>query len=153
MHCANCSIFFPTFNSLPWLSTANKVRLLEWKGRLDLAMYASRRSPPLLLEEIATYVPTKLEAGDAEWKGLFQRLFEFDDDGHAAKLARAVAYGEVASKQYESEDWAKIKGFMWLKIGNMVLDSVEDTGEHWARSVGFDEAWENYEDRPRQTHL
>jgi len=153
MHCVNSSIFWPTFNSLSFLTTANKVRLLQWKGYLDLAMYPSRRSPALHLEEIATYVPKKLEAGDAEWKGIFQRLFEFKDDGHAVKLGRAVANGEQISKGYENEEWAKVKGFMWEKAGNMVVDSVEDTGNTWARSVGFEEAWEIFEDRPRQDKI
>jgi hypothetical protein len=153
MHCANCSIFFPSFNSQAWLSEANKVRLLQWKGWLDLAMYASRRSPPLLLEEISMYTPKKLEAGDAEWKGIFSRLIDFDDDGHAIKLGRAVRNAELVSKEWEGEDWAKIRGFMFEKIGNMVIDSVEDTGANWARSVGFEEAWTDYEDRPRQVHL
>ena len=153
MHCANCSIFFPTFNAQSWLSTASKVRLLQWKGYVDLAMYASRRSPALLLEEITTYVPAKLEAGDAEWNGIFQRLFEYQDDGHAIKLGRAVANGENVSKGYEDEEWARIKGFMWEKVGNMVVDSVEDTGVRWARSVGFEEAWKDYEDRPRRAQL
>lgn len=116
-------------------------------------MYTSRGSPPLLLEEVATYVPKLLEAGDAEWPGLFRRLFEFADDGHAIKLGRAVAYAEVANKGVEDEEWAKIKSFMWEKVGNMVVDSVEDTGNTWARNVGWDEAWEGYEDRPRQSHL
>lgn len=110
------------------MTEEQKIRLLEWKVRLDLAMYASRRSPELLLEEISGYVPKLLEAGDAEWNGLFQRLFEFEDDGHAVKLGRAVAHAEVVSKAYEDQDWAKIRDFMWLKIGNMVVDSVEDTG-------------------------
>jgi hypothetical protein len=153
MHCVNSSIFWPTFNSQSWLSTLNKVRLLQWKGYLDLAMYASRRSPALFQEEISLYTPTKFEAGDAEWKGIFQRLFEFQDDGHAVKLGRAVRNGELVSKGYEDEDWAKVKGFMWEKIGNMAIDSVEDTGVHWARSVGFEEAWRDYEDRPRKVRL
>ncbi|KAI9647188.1 hypothetical protein NHQ30_003571 [Ciborinia camelliae] len=153
MHCVNTSIFFTSFNSQDFLSEAQKARLLEWKGRLDLAMYASRGSPELLLEEISGYVPKLLEIGDAEWSGLFQRLFEFEDDGHAVKLGRAVAHAQVVCQGYEDEDWAKIKNFMWLKIGNMVVDSVEDTGETWARSVGFDEAWSKFEDRPRQKQL
>ncbi len=153
MHCVNASIFWPTFNSQSWLSTPNKVRLLQWKGYIDLAMYASRRSPALLLEEISLYSPARLEAGDAEWKGIFTRLFNFQDDGHAVKLGRAVRNGELQSKGYEDEDWAKVKGFMWEKIGNMVIDSVEDTGVHWARSVGFDEAWKDYVDRPRKAQL
>ncbi|RAL66339.1 hypothetical protein DID88_006008 [Monilinia fructigena] len=153
MHCVNSSIFFTSFNKQDFLTEAQKARLLEWKVRLDLAMYASRHSPELLLEEISGYVPKLLEAGDSEWSGLFQRLFEFADDGHAVKLGRAVAHAQVISQDYEGEDWAKIKDFMWLKIGNMVVDSVEDTGETWARSVGFDEAWSKYEDRARHVHL
>lgn len=129
MHCVNSSIFFTSFNKQDFLSEAQKIRLLEWKGRFDLTMYASRRSPELLLEEISGYVPKLLEAGDAEWNGLFQRLFEFEDDGHAVKLGRTVAHAEVVSQGYEDQDWAKIKSFMWLKIGNMVADSVEDTGD------------------------
>jgi len=153
MHSVNCSIFFPTFNAQTWLSEANKIRLLKLKVYTDLAMYVSRGTPPLLLEEVATYVPKKLEAGDAEWKGIFQRLFEHEDDGHAVKLARAVRNAEVMSKEYEGEKWAKIKTFMWEKIGNMVVDSVEDTGNNWARNVGFEEAWANFEDRPRNSSL
>jgi hypothetical protein len=80
-------------------------------------------------------------------------LISHIDDGHAVKLGRAVAHGEVVSKKYENEDWCKVKSFMWLKIGDMVIDSVEDEGEHWARSVGFDEAWKKFQDRPRQIHL
>ena len=153
MHCVNCSIFFPTFNAQTSLSTASKARLLAWKGYVDLAIYASRRAPSLHLEEIATYIPKELEAGDAEWKGIFQRLFDYEDDGHAIKLGRAVANGEQTCKKWEEEDWAKIKGFMWEKIGNMVVDSVEGPGEAWIRGAGFKQAWEKFEDRPRQTQV
>ncbi|PMD37389.1 hypothetical protein L207DRAFT_514664 [Hyaloscypha variabilis F] len=163
MHCVNSSIFFPTFNAQPWLSTANKVRLLQWKGYLDLAMYASRRSPPLLLSEITDYTPAKPK--EADWSGIFTRLWNFLDDGHAIKLARAVRNGELVGEAWEEKarkvgkengavgDGMKVKGKMWGKIGNMVIDSVEDTGAHWARSVGFEEAWVEYEDRPRKSQL
>lgn len=114
-------------------------------------MYASRRSPPLLLEEVSTYVPAKLPAEtettdgrgtarDTEWPGIFERLFDFGDDGHAVKLGRAVRNGEAVSEGFEGEEWCRIKGFMWEKVGNMVVDSVEGGGDTWARSVGFEEA-------------
>jgi len=137
MHCVNSSIFFPTFNKQSWLSTANKVRLLQWKGYLDLAMYASRRSPPLLLEEISTYVPAKLEKGEGEWPGIFERLWEFKDDGHAIKLGRAVRNGELTAGKHGDVEWERIKGFMWEKIGNMVIDSVEDEGVNCKLSFPF----------------
>ena len=65
----------------------NKIRLLEWKGRTDLVMYASRRSPKLLLEEITGYVPKDLQARSAEWKGIFRRLFDFEGMSLIAHLA------------------------------------------------------------------
>jgi len=161
MHCVNSSIFFPTFNAQSWLSTANKVRLLQWKGYLDLAMYASRRSPPLLLSEITDYTPAKPK--EADWNGIFARLWNFEDDGHAVKLGRAVRNGELVSEAWESKnggttngmatDGMRVKRDMWKKIGNMAIDSVEDTGVRWARSVGFEEAWKDYEDRPKKSQL
>jgi Questin oxidase-like len=153
MHCVNSSIFWPTFNAQSWLSTANKVRLLEWKGYLDLAMYASRRSPPLYLNEITDYAPAK--PASSSWDGIFTRLFEYEDDGHAVKLGRAIRNGELVSKAWEGKenDWIRVKGDMWEKIGNMAIDSVEDTGVRWARSVGFDEAWTDYKDRPKKSEL
>jgi len=159
MHCVNCSIFFPTFNAQPWLSQANKIRLLEWKGYLDLVMYASRRSPAPLLDEIANYAPKKpstknspseaAAGGQTSWPGIFQRLFEYGDDGHAVKLGRAVAHGQAFCEKYEKdgEEWCVVKGDMWEKIGHMVIDSVEDKGATWVRSAGFKEAWEEYGDR------
>jgi len=105
------------------------------------------------MEEISSYVPEKLETGGAEWKGIFQRLFEYEDDGHAVKLGRAVANAEKMSREYEEEQWAKIRAPMWEKIGNMVIDSVEDTGNTWVRNAGFDKAWAKFEDRPRKTHI
>jgi hypothetical protein len=78
MHCVNASIFWQTFNNLPWLSIEYKARLLEFKARLDLVMYASRRSPKPLLEEITGYVPKDLEVGGGEWSGIFDRMFEHE---------------------------------------------------------------------------
>jgi len=159
MHCVNSSVFWPTFNALPWLSTAAKCRLLEWKGRLDLAMYASRRSPELLGEEIRGYV-SKDEGG---WLELARRLYAIPgDDGHAIKFLRALGEAERVCGAFEGEgwarikgaEWARIKGAEWARVGNMVVDSVEEAqGKEegtWARSVGFDEAWEGVGDRTRR---
>ncbi|KAL2062642.1 hypothetical protein VTL71DRAFT_5714 [Oculimacula yallundae] len=149
MHSTNTSIFFPTFNALPFLSTANKIRLLQWKVYLDLAIYTSRAAASLDLGEISLYTPSKLEAGDAEWPGILRRLSEFADDGHAVKFGRAVANAERLCKPYEKDGdgVGVVNGFMWEKIGNMVIDSVEDTGDRWIRGAGFPEAWENFGNR------
>ena len=146
MHCINCSIFFSSFLRQEWLSTSNKIRLLEWKGRLDLAMYASRKSPKLLLNEITDYLPKQPTDG---WEQIFKRVDRHQDDGHASKFIRALAHGQQASAPYEEKELWPIRGDSWLKLAHMVIDSVEDDGNHWVRSAGFSQAWDQFHDRAK----
>jgi hypothetical protein len=153
MHCVNASIFWPTFNSLSWISDENKVRLLEWKARLDLVMYVSRGTPPLLEGEIEEY--TKETAKDVSWNSLADRLYKVKrDDGHAVKLLRALGTAERETRNLEG---GKVKRGQWVGIGRMVVDSVEDVQgteqSAWARSVGFDKAWDDVKERPGKTSL
>ena len=150
MHCLNSSVFFHSFINQDWISKKSKIRLLEWKGRLDLAMYASRRSPELLLDEIKNYHPKQPSSGSADpWGPIFERVGRIEDDGHASKFVRALAHGQILCAPYEHKAEFKIKDDMWLQLGNMVIDSVEDSGERWVRSAGFPEAWRDFVDRPR----
>jgi hypothetical protein len=147
VHCVTSSIFFPTFNALPFLSLDNKIRLLKFKAYADLSMYASRHCPELLLGEVEAYEGSSSKE-ETEWQGVFERLWQLPvDDGHAVKFGRAMAYGEQALKGYEEEEWVRIKGNMWAKIGNMIADSVESPGSRWVRSAGFDEAWKDFGER------
>ncbi|KFY40940.1 hypothetical protein V495_05163 [Pseudogymnoascus sp. VKM F-4514 (FW-929)] len=153
MHCVNASIFWPTFNALSWISDENKVRLLEWKARLDLVMYVSRGTPPLLEGEIEEY--TKETGKDVSWTSLGERLYKVKrDDGHAVKLLRALATAERETRNLEG---GKVKRDQWVGIGRMVVDSVEDVQgteqSAWARSVGFDKAWDDVKERPGKTSL
>jgi hypothetical protein len=141
MHCINSSIFFSSFLEQLWLSPANKVRLLEWKARTDLALYASRGCPKLLLDEITTYKPK--HGVDAPWEDVFGRVRALPDDGHASKFVRALAHGEKVCKPWEGEEGFPIKGDMWRLLGHMVIDSVEGTGTHWVRNTGFEDAWKD----------
>ena len=145
MHSVNCSIFFSAFMKLPELGLENKVRLLEWKGRYDLASYASRGSPQLRMDDIRHYRPNKPEMG---WPGIIKRVNGLEDDGHVAKLIRALAHGEELCKEYSGEAFP-IQSDMWLKLGHMVIDSVEETDAKWVRNAGFQQAWEKVADRPR----
>jgi len=56
-HHVNASPFWLTINAQPWISTETKVRILEWKIRLDLIQYAARACPPLSLNNITSYKP------------------------------------------------------------------------------------------------
>lgn len=151
MHCVNCSIFFPTFLKQAWLKSEDKKRLLEWKARSDLIMYASRKSPDILVEEILNYKP-KMPPKDENkpWAEIFERVKRKEDDGHSAKFVRALAHGKDFCQRYERMGVYefKMKGDMWDKVGHMAIDSVEDSGTTWARSVGFDKAWSDFPDRP-----
>lgn len=116
MYALNSSIFFSTFLKQPWISTANKVKLLNWKGRHDLCLYAARGSPPLLLDEITGYVPKYPYSG---WNDIFERARNFKDDGHACKMVRALAHGERICVSYEDNAKFNVKGEMWLQLANM----------------------------------
>lgn len=117
IHAVNCTIFFSAIIDSPWINTRAKVRLLEWKGRMDLILYASRHSPRLDLNEITDYRISK------SWAELFQAGINHpEDDGHVVKLLRAIAHGEQISKPLEKHGKAKdlvMKGDAWLKAGNM----------------------------------
>ncbi|KAJ5708940.1 hypothetical protein N7493_010274 [Penicillium malachiteum] len=155
IHCVNSAIFFSKFMDLPYLDEKSKLRLLEWKGRMDLVMYVSRNSPSLLLDEVSKY-PAK-----DSWDTVISRAVAHPtDDGHLAKLVRALAHGENVCQPFESG--SPISGDMWLRIGNMVLvansfpastavDSTAGCRDRgmWIRSTGFDEAWENFSGRAR----
>lgn len=139
MHCLNSSIFFSSFLKQDWLSDANKARLLEWKVWNDLAMYASRKSPELLLDEIKNYKPKQ----PSDWTGVIERVRRMEDDGHASKMIRALANGQQACAPYEAKLDFRLKGDDWLQLAHMTIHSVEADGPHWVRSTGFDEAWKS----------
>jgi hypothetical protein len=148
MHSVNASIFFSAFLEQEWMRVEDKVRLLEWKGRLDLAMYASRGCPELRLEEVTGY-----EAKRAwNWEEIVKKVDVMEDDGHVPKLIRALKNGEERCRDFEGREGFPIKGEMWLQLGRMTIDSVdglnEDTAK-WVRNVGFAKAWEKVPDRAR----
>ena len=82
---------------------------------MDLALYVSRRSPKLDMNEVRSYKSKKSD----DWNGLFQRATVVPDDGHAPKLIRALANGERVMKKYEDKEWCTVKNEDWVTIGNM----------------------------------
>jgi hypothetical protein len=138
MHCVNSSIFYSSFLKQQWLSDANKVRLLEWKVWNDLAMYASRKSPEIHMDEIRNYKPKQ----PSDWDKIIERVRSMEDDGHACKLVRALAHGQRVCAPYEAKPEFRLKKDDWLQLAHMTIDSTQTDGPEWVRSAGFDEAWE-----------
>jgi hypothetical protein len=143
MHCVNSGIFYSSFLEQKWLSEANKVRLLEWKVWNDLTMYASRKSPEIHLDEIRNYKPSQ----PSHWDKVIERVRSMEDDGHAAKLVRALVHGQQVCAPYEAKPEFRLKKDDWLQLAHMAIDSVQTGGPEWVRSTGFDEAWETVPQR------
>ncbi|KAL4784963.1 hypothetical protein BJX76DRAFT_367261 [Aspergillus varians] len=141
MHCVTSSIFFSVLVRQDWISVRDKVRLVEWKGRLDLMWYAVCGVPELDVDAVKGYRGEK--TGNMGWEELFAVVNEQHDDGHVAKLVRALKNGEEACKGFEDEEDFMVKGDMWLKIARMSYDSTIDTTmqTRWVVMAGMESAW------------
>ncbi|KAK1778377.1 hypothetical protein QBC45DRAFT_414289 [Copromyces sp. CBS 386.78] len=137
MHHVTSAPFFTTVNAQDWISLDTKVRLLEWKIRMDLVQYAARGAPELSLDAITSYQPKEKKASGTP-EEIISNLHFFEDDGHAIKLARAA---RICQLYYQTRD-----DDYWNKIYHLIVDSVLAPGPHWVRSCGFDEAWEDIPD-------
>ena len=99
----------------------------------------------MLIDEITNYSPK--QAG--EWDTIFKRVDRHEDDGHAAKFIRALAHGQQACAPFEEKESWPVRGKLWLQLAHMVIDSVEDDGDHWVSSTGFAQAWEKFHARAK----
>ncbi|KAJ0308329.1 hypothetical protein COL5a_000768 [Colletotrichum fioriniae] len=121
---------------MPWISTENKVRMLEYKIRMDLVQYAARGCPPLRLDDVKSYRPKDKDEG----KDLVSKP---TDDGHTIKVVRALGICQDLSAKYGDKPWIKIKDEEWRNLTYMLLDSTEHDETRWVRSAGFEEAWKD----------
>lgn len=101
---------------IPWISEANKICMVEWMGRLELAAYARIARPELHLDEIANYV---LKSPQDKWPQLIKKATAVEDDGHTSEIIRGLIQGQGASKEFEDRDSFRVKGDMWVKIAHM----------------------------------
>ncbi|KAL0944014.1 HypA protein [Colletotrichum truncatum] len=145
IHHVNSSPIFLCFNAKPWISTENKIRILEYKIRLDLVQYAARGSPEIRPDAIKSYVPKDKDQKKqivSKVTDLLPRFHKIPDDGHTIKLVRALGICRELSAKYSEKPWIKIKSDdEWLKLYYSVLDGSEDTETRWVRSTGLEEAW------------
>ncbi|OQV09749.1 hypothetical protein CLAIMM_13838 [Cladophialophora immunda] len=151
IHQVNAAIFFSAFNKQSWLTVEDKVRLVEWKGRLDLITYASRIAPELHENELADYKPRVPD--QASWSALVSRANRIEDDGHISKLLRALAHGQAISGPYENQPGLShrfpLKGDGWLTLANMAVDTTDSVPylDRWVRGAGADLPWDKFVNR------
>lgn len=145
IHLLTSSPIFLAVNKHDWIPLPQKVRLLEWKMRLDLIEYVAQGCPVLDPRSISTYRPRD-EKLVSRPKELLPRFF-FDgppDDGHTIKVARSLLIAEKVSEGWGEKEWARIRGGdVWLKAQYALLDSTHggDDEARWVRGAGFGEAW------------
>ncbi|KAI1456592.1 hypothetical protein F4805DRAFT_431801 [Annulohypoxylon moriforme] len=123
LHSVTLSVFYPAIMAQIWLSNHDKARLIEAKARVDAVMYAGCGCPALFPERITGYVPQHVEDG---WPELFQRSIVYRDEGHAAKLIRALFSVEELTEGVPNFPIAK-KDI--IKIAHMAMDSIENVFE------------------------
>ena len=146
MHCVTSALLVSVLARQSWIAVADRVRLVEWKGRLDLAWYAVCGVPELSIDAVESYSGTL--SGDMGWTELFRVVNEQHDDGHVAKFVRALKHGEEVSKPFigvgESAKRFPVQGDLWLKIARMAYDTTLGLGPmaKWVVMTGMDQAWE-----------
>ena len=142
-HHLNASPIYLSFNKLSWLPTSAKVRLLEWKMRLDIIDYIARGCPQPQPSLLSTYKPRDKTLVSRP-EELLYRFHTMDDDGHIIKVARSLLIAQQASQPYADREWMRIKDDKeWLGAHYLLLDAVEGPGATWVRATGFPEAWAN----------
>nr|POF02472.1 questin oxidase [Quercus suber] len=144
MHDVTSSLFITLLVRQPWITVENKIRLVEWKGRMDLVWYAASSAPALDSQFVAQYEPTLSKGMD--WRSLFQAVNDVHDDGHVSKFVRALRSGEEVAKSFEDETGTAmlpVHGDMWFKLAQMAYDSTFGLPDisKWIMGAGFDPLW------------
>jgi hypothetical protein len=155
LHMVTSALFVDVMLRQNWISIENKVRLLEWKGRIDLAWYAANASPEMRPEAVDEYHPTLSK--DMGWRELYRAANEVHDDGHIVKFIRALKNGEDVVKPFEQGPGATdfpVHGEMWLKMAKLCYDGTAEIidepnrllSRKWVFGAGFDLAWKEIPD-------
>ncbi|KAL2808094.1 hypothetical protein BJX63DRAFT_439669 [Aspergillus granulosus] len=119
LHSMTLAVFFPAVLAQDWLSNQDKARLLEATVRVNAVMYAGCACPELYAERVLNHVPRNPTDG---WSELFQRSIIYRDEGHAAKLIRALYSLERLGEPESQFPIAKRDVFL---IAHMAMDSIE----------------------------
>ena len=97
------------------------------------------------MDYIMTHTP---RIPNCDWSGVFHRACLHEDDGHMAKLIRAIAHGQKVSAPYDHLPEFRVKQRMFLPAANAAIDSASarpmDGTIHYdfVRGAAWPEAWE-----------
>ncbi len=145
MHGVTSSLSVTVMVRQPWISTADKARLVERKTRLDLACYIASGTPELREQNVLGYEPT-LSKDIMDWDALYAAVRGEHDDGHAAKFVRAVKNGEDVTAQFSQESGVAtllpVRGGSWFRLAQLCYDTTAtgrvNVAEKWVWGIGLD---------------
>ncbi|KAK8055195.1 hypothetical protein PG993_000422 [Apiospora rasikravindrae] len=123
LHGATLGVFYPAMMAIDWISDRDKARLLESMARVDAVLYAGCRTPALYPARVAGYAPR--HPGDG-WPQLIHRSVVYRDEGHLAKLMRALFGLEQLGEPGVDMPLAKDQ---FVKIAHMAMDTAEQAFE------------------------
>ena len=138
-----------------WISIEDKVRLLEWKGRIDITWYAANGCPEMKAENVTEYQPTLSKGMD--WRALYKAANQIHDDGHIIKFIRAMKNAEERVMPFEYGPGATdfpVKGDMWFKMAQICYDGTAEVVDEpnrllsrkWVFGAGYAPAWKELPD-------
>jgi hypothetical protein len=98
------------------------VRLVEWKGRSDLIIWASCKCPQLYPSRLRDHTKSK------NWDELIiWALNHPEEDSHLSKSIRALMHGQRICHKRRNEGKAPllmVDDEMWLNAGNMCMSAL-----------------------------
>lgn len=153
MHSVTSSIFFTVLARQQWIRLEDRIRLVEWKARLDLAWYAVSGCAALDADAVSSY--SSPESDGMGWEELFAAVNREHDDGHAAKFIRALKSAGICTAEYE-QDWDgtyfPMRGDMFLKLARMCQDTTKnmDVDLKWVFFTGFEQPWGRPDLQPKK---
>ena len=144
MHAVTSSLFFSVIIKQDWIKLKDRVRMTEWKGRLDLAWYVVSGCAELHADAVNDYHDDFSAA--LGWKEIYAISNKEHDDGHVVKFIRAIKNGQEAARPFENGEFSDsfpVKGDTWLKIARMALDTTKGWTPDlkWVNFTGFDMGW------------
>jgi hypothetical protein len=150
IHGSNAAIWQTAMTNEASLTRAQKARLIEFTGRTILMLYAGMGSPEPNIQWLLSQPPKEPGTG---WDRVWERACGHKDDGHMAKLIRAIRHAQEVSAPYDGEADFHMKQHMFLPAGQAAIDSGSNKPMEgvlhfdFVRGCAFPEAWEKYEVR------
>ncbi|KAG6016151.1 hypothetical protein E4U54_002208 [Claviceps lovelessii] len=145
MHMVTSSLFFSVIIEQDWIPLPDRVRMVEWKARLDLAWYVVSGCAELHADAITEYRDGLTD--HMGWEEVYAAVNKEHDDGHVAKLVRALKNGQEACRPFEEDEECRhafpVHGDMWLKVARMALGTTRGwpTDLKFVNFTGFDMGW------------